>query len=161
MEGILARRFLWPFFFFLTLVIGGVSLFCYRSFTTERCSEVPTVAINGRIWTVAIADTVESRRQGLSDTPSLAHDRVMLFVFPDVAIREFWMKDMHYPLDIIWISADHRVVGAATGVTPGSYPNTFTSPSAVPYVLEVNAGLVDDLGIASGTIVTFEGCHRL
>lgn len=89
---------------------------------------------------ITIADTPEEQEQGLSGTDSLTEGTGKLFVFKTPAIYGFWMKDMQYPLDIIWIGTDMRIVSISEYVTPESYPTVFYPPQAVGYVLEVNAG---------------------
>lgn len=158
MGGFFERRFFWPFFFFLILIVGAVALFSYRSLTDRHCDESPSVSMNGRTWSVTVARTAEERQLGLSGTPKLEPDHGMLFVFPEAQIQEFWMKNMNYPIDIVWINGHHQVVGVAEHASPDSYPNTFISPTAVPYVLELNAGMVRSLDIASGTVVMIDGC---
>ena len=102
-----------------------------------------------------IADTEASREQGLSGRASLPKDSGMLFVFPNAGVYGFWMKDMRFPLDMVWIGADLKVAGVAPGVTPESYPNIFYPPSNVLYVLELPAGSAADHRIATGTQLRF------
>ena len=103
-----------------------------------------------------IADNHDSRAQGLSDTQSLPGDAGMLFVFQQDDTWQFWMKDMHYNLDIIWLDANKKVVTIAPDVTPASYPQTVYSPSApARYVLEVNAGFAAKNNITVGEKATF------
>ncbi len=99
---------------------------------------------------VALADTAALRQQGLSDTASLPAGAGMLFVFSAPAVQGFWMKDMQYPLDIVWIDNTMTVVGIAANVMPDTYPQVFYSPAPVQYVLEVNAGYAQLHGIAVG-----------
>ena len=103
-----------------------------------------------------IADSHDARAQGLSDTQSLPQDAGMLFVFQQDDTWQFWMKDMHYNLDIIWLDANKNVVTIAPDVTPASYPQTVYSPAApARYVLEVNAGFAAKLNITVGEKATF------
>ena len=87
----------------------------------------------------------------------------MLFVFEYADEHRFWMKDMLIPLDFVWIGADCAVVDVTTDV-PQPAPGTVTGdltvyrPSApVLYTLEIDAGLVDELGIRVGDRVSFSG----
>lgn len=66
------------------------------------------------------------------------------------------MKDMHYPLDIVWIDSLMQVVGVTRRLDPSTYPTVFYAPSDVQYVLEVNAGDADALGIAPGATLRLE-----
>ncbi len=100
------------------------------------------VAITGGTETVSaeIVDTVASRAQGLSGRASLGESEGMLFVFPVDDVHGFWMKDMNFAIDMIWIDAGKKVVHIAANATPESYPASFVPASAARYVLEVPAG---------------------
>ncbi len=85
----------------------------------------------------------------------------MWFEFETPRIASFWMRGMRFPLDMVWIDADLRVVGVTADVphalpgTPDSDLPTYTSPSPVRYVLELNAGTAAQHGIAPGSQVRF------
>ena len=105
---------------------------------------------------IEIADTDASREQGLSDRASLPSDNGMLFVFDTPGQYGFWMKDMHFPLDMVWINADKTVVGVTKDLLPSTYPSIFPPPSPISYVLEINAGSAETFGIIKGTSVSFD-----
>jgi hypothetical protein len=103
---------------------------------------------------VEVVDTDASRALGLSGRTSLSHRTGMLFLFPDAQSREFWMKDMHFPLDIIWINQ-----GIVTDIATLPVP---TSSGQIPAhasvfdadrVLELNAGEARELGITLGASI--------
>lgn len=97
-----------------------------------------------------IARTTNERARGLSGRPNLAEFGGMLFVFPVPTVPQFWMKDTLFPLDLIWINDKLKVVGIARNVSPESFPETFSPPQPVRYVLEVNAGLTENFNINPG-----------
>ena len=99
---------------------------------------------------VEIADTPDLQIQGLSGRQSLDEDKGMLFVYEKPAVLGFWMKDMRFPIDIIWLGDDMRVLGIEARVSPDTYPTVFYSPEPVRYVLEVNAGWAERNGITPG-----------
>jgi len=51
----------------------------------------------------------------------------MLFVFEEPKIRSFWMKDMSFPIDIIWVDEGLEIVGIEKRISPNTYPKTFES----------------------------------
>ena len=104
---------------------------------------------------VEVADTEATREQGLSGHAPLSKDSGMLFVFPNAGVYGFWMKDMGFPLDMVWIGADLKVSGVAPGVTPQSFPEIFYPPTDVLYVLEIPAGSAADHRLATGTQLRF------
>lgn len=103
--------------------------------------------INNKKYQVELALTPPQWQKGLSGREFLCERCGMLFIFPDSGIKEFWMKDMLIPLDIVWI--DNNVVVGVEKAVPapnnGQLPAIVRSPGAVDMVLEVNANQFDDL----------------
>jgi uncharacterized protein len=99
---------------------------------------------------VEVADTPEERTLGLSGRESLEKHSGLLFLFEVPGKHGFWMKDMNFPIDIVWIDENWVVVGVERGVKPGTYPRTFYPPASVKYVLELNSGEAAELGIDTG-----------
>jgi len=110
--------------------------------------------ISGTKFAVEIADDEAERFLGLSDHTSLDERQGLWFVFERPGEYGFVMRDMDFAIDIIWVDADRRVIGAAERAQPDSYPGTvFRPPAPVQYVLEVPAGSVDKFGIEPGQTV--------
>ena len=105
---------------------------------------------------VFIANNDQDREQGLSGTSVLPNGTGVLFVFDNPGKYGFWMKDMNFPLDIIWIGKDKKIVGVTKNVLPKSYPFVFMPPSDILYVLEMNTGSVNSFGLTSGSNISFE-----
>ena len=108
-----------------------------------------------------LAVTSDEQQQGLSDRPSLDPGAGMLFVYDSPKVVAFWMKNMHFPLDILWIGPDCTLVDFSRNVPPPA-PGTESSdleryrPGAeIQYVLEVNAGAA--AGMQVGNPVEFGG----
>lgn len=106
---------------------------------------------------IEIASTMEDIRLGLSYRESLCESCGLYFVFPDENIRTFWMRQMRFPIDIIWINHG-KVIGVAADArpepgVPESQLATYHSPQPVRNVLEVPAGFVARHGIKAGTKV--------
>ncbi len=116
--------------------------------------EKPYVKIKNNIIKVEIADDFEEQIKGLSNRDNLDDDSGMLFVFQDKQIRRFWMKNMYFPLDIIWID-DNKIVKIDKNLPPeGENPqNIYSSEIPVNYVLEVNGGYCDKHNIKVGSEV--------
>lgn len=110
--------------------------------------EVPALA--------SVADTLSERMKGLSETPFLPDNVVKLFAFGATGTHSIWMKDMKYPLDIIWITQGGEIVHIEENVPPDSYPKSFSSPKPAWYVIEANAGFVASNTIAVGDEVVLD-----
>jgi hypothetical protein len=111
------------------------------------------VRVNGQEFAVEIADTPAKWNQGLSGQESLAENSGMLFVYNDYNIRSFWMKEMKFPLDIVWIK-DGVVAGCSERVQildKDGHISRVSSPSEVNYVLEINSGLCEKYKIIFGS----------
>ena len=103
-----------------------------------------------------VADTTQARAKGLSGRSCIGQNEGMLFVFNQPGFYEFWMKDMKFPIDIIWIASDHRVVWLKSKVQPSSYPQKFVNQgSAAQYVLELASGRALNLLVDPTTTVNF------
>ncbi len=94
-------------------------------------------------------------RQGLSGRISMPVDQGMLFVFDRSSRYCFWMKDMRFPIDIIWLSTDKKVLHLEENVEPKTYPNNFCPGQAAQYVIEVNSGVARKAKIEEGKQLQF------
>lgn len=109
--------------------------------------ELETVPDGGKIkiklgdksYTAEIARTTESRSKGLSGRKSLPYHQAMLFVFDEPGAYGFWMKDMNFPIDIIWIDENLKVIDVTPNNAPKSYPQIFKPKSPAQYVLEIKS----------------------
>jgi len=102
------------------------------------------IKIGDSIINAEIVDTPEKRALGLSGRKNLPAQGGMLFVFDKENYHTFWMKDMNFPLDMIWIGADMKIVDVFKNATPDSYPKYSIKPDyPAQYVLETNAGWLD------------------
>jgi uncharacterized membrane protein (UPF0127 family) len=88
---------------------------------------------------VDIADSAAEQEQGLSGRAGLAGDEGMLFVFETSDKHYFWMKDMNFAIDMIFLDPQGKIVYIKNNATPESYPNTFGEGDS-KYVLEVVSG---------------------
>jgi uncharacterized membrane protein (UPF0127 family) len=109
-----------------------------------------TIMLGATPIKVEVADTDASRTQGLSDRTSLASGSGMLFVFDPPQSPGFWMKDMNFSLDMVWVGVDNSIIKIDKDVAPSTYPNAFFPPSPVKFVLELPAGFSDAQSIKVG-----------
>ena len=99
--------------------------------------------------------TSEDQAKGLSGRKSLKDDEGMLFVFPQKGRYPFWMKDMNFAIDIIWINEDNKVIYIQKDAKPDSYPETFGPNEDARYVLEVPSSFSDKNNVKVGDRVEF------
>lgn len=132
----------------LLILLGLVFVLIGIGFLFMNGSDKNFITINGNQIEVEIVRTPEEQMRGLSGRESLAENGGMLFVYEEPLIPSFWMKDMNFPLDIIWIGEDKKIVDITENMLPETYPQTFQPKASVRYVLEVNAGWTQAHGIS-------------
>lgn len=116
---------------------------------------IPTAAVNGYILELEIARTPEEQARGLSGRESLAENAGMLFAYESPVVPGFWMKEMNFAIDIVWINENKKIVGVQENVAPETFPQIFYPPSSIKYVLEVNATWAKIHNISIGDEITF------
>lgn len=103
----------------------------------------------------SVADTEATRQAGLSGTPSLPIGVVKLFVFDEPILSAFWMKDMNYPIDIIWLDSEKTIVHVEANLDPSTYPQTFGPQTEIQFVIETPAGMAAREGMMVGRTFTW------
>ena len=101
-----------------------------------------------------VADTLPAQQQGLSGVTSLPPLAGKLFIFNQAGPQGMWMKDMQFPLDILWFDNQLKLVHIEQNVDPSSYPTIYSSDVPARFVLEVNAGFVKAYNINLGQSLT-------
>jgi len=126
------------------------------SFTKEgelaiMATETDTIKAN---FDIEIAENEYETQTGLMYRKSMKKDRGMLFIQPIESLQYFYMKNTEIPLDIIYINTGMKIVSFQKNAQPF---NENSLPSNVPakYVLEINAGLSDQLGLQVGDSISF------
>jgi uncharacterized protein len=144
------------FLLFFALIIVSIFVFNIKdSLPFKNISEV-----NGQIAATPIklevANNGITRARGLSNRNQLEEGRGMLFVFTETEKPGFWMKDMRFPIDIIWINDNLKIVEANKNISPNTYPTVFYPTSPVKYVIEVPAGYFDRHLLKIGDSISLE-----
>lgn len=111
---------------------------------------VNVVKFGGKAFTIEIANTDDLREKGLSGHTPLTDTEGMLFVFPAPGKYGFWMKDMTFPIDIIWIDEQGMVVHVEHSVATSTYPTILYPTNESLYVLEIKAGQSKSLRVKNG-----------
>ncbi|OGG77494.1 hypothetical protein A3B35_03630 [Candidatus Kaiserbacteria bacterium RIFCSPLOWO2_01_FULL_54_24] len=137
--------------FLISLVYKPLSV---PSLVEEKSGpRVHTVVLAERTVFVDVADTPEKRSVGLSGREELAPDEGMLFVFPEDGMHAFWMKDMGFSIDILWISREGLVVDMQQKVSPETYPAAYVPRKEARYVLELPSGWIERYTVGLGDVV--------
>ncbi len=124
-----------------------------QDLTSEGIQNIRYVKIAGQSIKVDLALTKDAQNMGLSGREALDSDEGMLFVFKYSTSHPFWMKDMNFPIDIIWISEDFKIVYIKKSAQPESYPEVYEPKGKGQYsryVLEVVAGFAEKNNLKVG-----------
>ncbi|MEK7088861.1 MAG: DUF192 domain-containing protein [Patescibacteria group bacterium] len=146
------------FFSWILIIIFsffGFLLIKNNSYKSFEINQIYSVKIAGKILKVELALTPEAQERGLSGRKELKEDESMLFIFNHTGKYPFWMRDMNFPIDIIWIGENLRVVYIKKDAKPESYPETFTPNQDVKYVLEVFSSFSEKNNLKEGDKVEF------
>ncbi len=148
--------FLLPMVFFLHVVIMDNEQKVYALDTNNVSSS--SVKIKDLIISVDLAKTPEQQAKGLSVKNTLNENEGMLFIFDTPKEHSFWMKDMKFPIDIMWIGSDHKIVHIEKNLQPCAFFLLCTSYSPhanSKYVLEVPSNYTAKNTIVIGDRVDF------
>lgn len=136
------------------LILISALLIILIFYFTNNMNESTVLKINDMEISVEIADDLPEQTMGLSGRDSLCEDCGMLFVYRDPQIQRFWMKDMKFPLDFIFIK-ENKVVDIFEDipVPVDSEIPRIQSREPADMVLEVNKGFVERNSIRVGDMV--------
>lgn len=132
---------------------NGVSNACAFRISEEGAPEPVTAGDAVKLdvcVTLEKAASPSSRTLGLSNRPAMPRDRGMLFDFEVPGEYCMWMKDMHFSLDMIWLSEDQEILDIKGDISPDTYPQAFCGPENSRYVIEVNAGVTQSADLRTG-----------
>ncbi|MBI4156077.1 MAG: DUF192 domain-containing protein [Candidatus Zambryskibacteria bacterium] len=135
-------------FFILVAVVVILAIFVRYNAKSE-------VILNGKVFQVEVVSTQSALEKGLSGHKLLEVNQGMFFIFQKPDNYGFWMKDMTFPIDIIWLDSSFKVVHVEKSLLPETYPKTFYSNAPSLYVLEVLAGISDKINLKIGDTIKF------
>jgi len=115
------------------------------------------IQVVGNTIEIEVAGDKNTWSQGLSGRESLAENHGLFFVFPVKHVPQFWMKDMNFAIDMIWIDGKEiiDITASAPVPEPGSSLPTFSPSGQVDKVLEVPAGYAESHNIQIGDSVSY------
>ncbi len=142
-------------------VLGGLLLMniiflCFFYKNTAKEKQFSTIKIKGQVIKAEESSSALDQYLGLSNRPSLCADCGMIFIFPEKQEREFVMRNMNFPLDIIFLD-DGKIINIAANLKPeGDYPvNRYKSSAPANRVLELNGGYSEKYGLKAGDTIIY------
>ncbi len=138
----------------VVLILSAILFFTGENITVIAPQEpsTPSLSVNGHIVNLEIADTEQKRNEGLSNRDNLLQNSGMLFVFDTPGEYVFWMKEMKFPLDFIWLNGN-KIVQINENIpapSTGEPPAVIRPDYPVDKVLEVNAGFIKSAAVKIG-----------
>lgn len=117
------------------------------------------VCIKGVCVNVEVVSQTDDMQRGLQGRNGLVKDQGMLFVFQKDDFQSFWMKDMKFPIDMIWFDSQYHIVSIAPSC-PACVKDpceVYTPTQKASYVLEVSSGLALKHQFKVGDVVELKG----
>jgi uncharacterized membrane protein (UPF0127 family) len=113
------------------------------------------VKIGSQIIHAEIPRDTKAQLQGLGGRPCILPNQGMLFISSTPGRLPIWMKDMQFPIDVVWITADRKVAAIEVDFQPSTYPEVRGSQIPAKYVLELKSNRSRELHMDIGTSVDF------
>lgn len=102
-----------------------------------------------------VLDSSDERIIGLSGRDSLGVNQAALFVFSSPDNYGIWMKDMKFPIDIVWLNSNRKIVTIRKNVQPSTYPMVFYPDETSQFIIELAANRASSLGIKVGQTLSW------
>jgi uncharacterized membrane protein (UPF0127 family) len=138
----------------VVLVLGLVYKPNYSTCQSKLRSD-KKIKIGSTKLTIQEANTEQAREKGLGGQSCIPANQAMLFTYSRPGYYQFWMKGMKFPIDIIWINSDKKVIQVSSNISPNTFPETFASDQPAQYILETKANQAGKLHITRGTSLEF------
>lgn len=133
------------------LAVGALVLISNKP--EEETQTTTQIFLPNTTLTATILDTDASREKGLSGLTGLKKDKAVIMVFNQPGRYGIWMKEMDFPIDVIWLNQDKKIVHLVSNMTPDSYPKTFIPPLEAQFIIEANVGTIAKNNLKVGETV--------
>jgi uncharacterized membrane protein (UPF0127 family) len=119
------------------LILAALSIFVFKHAHQQPTAHTRVMTIGAQRYQLEEVTSAADQEKGLGGRLTMDADKGMIFTFASDGDRCFWMKDMKFPLDIIWVRSDKKITKVVSNLSPNTYPKTYCSPAK--YVIELNA----------------------
>ncbi len=135
-----------------TIFIGAISFFSNLNASVDQKIYLK---LENKNIPLLVVSTSETRALGLAGVERLPEDSAMLFTFNEPDYYGIWMKDMKFPIDILWLDENYKIIHMEVNIFPKTYPKIFLPPEKSLYVLEANSGFAKKNNLKMGEILNF------
>ncbi len=137
-------------YFFASIVLAVILVAAGSFDWPDRTYKHAKLSFGGFTFDVRVSDTEKLRERGLSGLSGLPKNQAMLFVFPKPGIYGFWMKDMLFAIDILWLDRDFKIISFEKNISPETFPKVFYPERPSQYVVELATGALPESTFKSG-----------
>lgn len=145
------------------IILSVISLAAFAVYSTikHEMRDRPLIHMGSSVFRSELADTPKSRVKGLSGRAEIGKDEAMLFRFDYDDRWGIVMREMNFPIDIIWVNKNKQVVHIEADAQPDAEPYEVYRPDEpARYVIEIAAGRAKQSGVKVGSTVKFEISKR-
>lgn len=103
---------------------------------------------SNKLYDIELAKTNAQQTAGLSDRACIPKNAALVFLYPIDDKWGIWAKNMKFSIDVIWLDKDKKIVDITLDLRPDSYPKIYYPASDSRYVVELNSGQANELGLA-------------
>ena len=141
----------------LFAIVIGFSYYQEELYNNKN-NEIRETCFDNNCFQVEISDSDEERMLGLMSREELDENKGMLFAFEQEGEYSFWMKDTLIPLDIVWINENKEIVFIMENAVPCLMEecDVINPQASALYVLEINSGISQKIGLEIGEKVRFK-----
>ena len=136
-----------------TIFLG--SIFMFSQFRADVNKPEIILKLPNKDIPLMVVNTRESKTRGLGGMDSLLEDSAMIFIFNEADMYGIWMKDMKFPIDILWLDENYKINYIESNISPLTYPKVFIPPTNSMYILEANAGFAENNSLKIGKVLNF------
>ena len=128
----------------IVIVVLGMVVWAIFLRADQLITKHTILSIGTKTYQAEIANTDQLRQKGLSGRSILNDNAVMLFVFDESDYHKIWMKNMHFPIDVLWLNENKKVVHIERQLQPDDPPHKeYTTLVPAKYIVEMSAGKAD------------------
>jgi uncharacterized protein len=136
----------------LSVLLIGLANCDQQSTTAPAGAPTVPMKIGSKTFNLEVAANDYDRTKGLMERDTLPPDHGMIFVFDTDTSEGFWMHHTRFPLDILFVDHDGKIVSIST--MKAYNENTTNSAGPYRYAVELNSGVAADVSIKPGDTLT-------
>ena len=136
---------------FLCFLFSGILIYLTANYFFIYKTQ--KISINWNTFTLYIADNNFKIKKWLSIFKNIKKNQGMIFIFPDTNYYGFWMKNMKFDIDLLWINKNWKIVWYINNFKKETYPKIFFPAKKIKYVIELNNQAIEKYNIKTWNLI--------